>query len=178
MKYCLLLKKINSCLKNNCKVKQKTRKAFNFGFTPSSGAVTLHATAVLVYLMSCPCFDVPLSWASMTFSHDRSQTFSLWSDYVLHACTHQRPSHSDHVEFLKCLLKCHFFTVSEMFSWWIKTSQRRYLTALVDFNRFCRFFLSYLIWSKYLQKDTAKSDYIILGENIGFLLSTAGSEEA
>lgn len=123
----------------------------------------------------CPA-RVPLSWASVTFSHERSQTFSLWSDYVLHACTHQKPSHSDHPEFPKCLLKCHFFTVSELFSWCIKTSQSRHLTALVDFNSYCRFLLSYLTGSKSLQ--TAKSDYTILGENIGFSLSTASSEEA
>lgn len=109
MKYCLLLKKIKSCLKNKCKVKQKTRKVFKFGFTPSLGAVPLQATAVLTYLVSCPCFDVPFSWASRIFIHERSQTFLLLSDHVLHACTHQNPSHSDHLEFPKCLLKWHFF---------------------------------------------------------------------
>lgn len=46
------------------------------------------------------------------------------------------------------------------------------------FNSFCRFLLSYLTQSKYLQKGTAKSDYTILGENIRFLLSTTTSEDA
>lgn len=76
--------------------------------------------------------------------------------------------------FLKMPLFCSQWSVHLV----IQNILKQILMLWLIFNSFCRFLLSYLTQSKYLQKGTAKSDYTILGENIRFLLSTTTSEDA
>lgn len=123
----------------------KPRKAFNCWFHYQFGSSPTEANG------SARVLDVlPMLWCTFASGLNdllpwEKPVFPLLSKYVLHASTSQKSSGSDHPEFSKYLLNCHLFTVGELFSWWTKASQSRYLTALVHFNSFCGFLLYDLI---------------------------------
>lgn len=166
MKQCLMLKKMNHISEiipeKSVQDAAQTQESIELLVSPSVWEQS-HWSQWQCSCTWCPAHALMhlclrLQWSSCM----REASLPLLSRYVLCACTRWKSSCSDHPEFPKCLLNCHLFAAGEMFSWWPKAYQSRYLTSLVDFNSYRRFILHDLIQSTSKQIFTERDSKVWL----------------